>query len=243
MARFIGVLLVGLLLPFITQAQLSTTDIRHAASCGPYPVYLGLGWGHTWEYSELETIITQFAPVEEKKRLNGLNGFLGVSLIPEGSSVSWLVEASFHHLDRKLRNSQGVMTLEARQLGLSGGMRWVFAPLFVVQGQLGTVVYHRKNYHFNDGTAIQSVVIKQDDAWFNELTTKIRIALLDPAGTEGGIGFYVEVAQNWLHKTGSASELEKSIQLFNPQFEGAPPAKRNYRQFSVGIIIPVGLRF
>ena len=227
---------------YCSWAQLTTSDIRHAASCGPYPLYLGIGWGHTWKYSELETIINELGPSEEKNRLNGLNGFVGVSLIPEDSKVSWLVETSFHHFDRKLRNDLGTFTLSARQLSLSGGMRWVLAPLFVIQGQFGTVVYHRKNYHFNDGNSVTSLIIKQDDAWFNEVTSKIRIALLDPAGTEGGIGFYVEVAQNWIHKSGANGELETAIQLFNPQFEGAPPAKRNYRQFSVGLIIPLGLR-
>lgn len=243
MNRFIPLILMAV--SFNTAvAQLSTTEFRDAASCGPYPVYIGVGWGQSWQYNDLERISEAFLSNESMRhRIRGVNTMLGVSLIPKGSTVSYFLEADFHAYGRTMKNDAGRFNLTIRQFSFGGGMRYVFAPLIVVQAQLGSIFLHQRNYQYKTSQTTLLIPIKQDSKPFNEFTAKVRIGLLDPAGTEGGIGFYVEAGYNWLNKSGREQEIRDAIRLFDPEFDISMDSGRQYGYLSFGILIPVALRF
>lgn len=222
--------------------QLSSTEFRDASSCGPYPLYFGVGWGNSWQMSEVETISSAFFNEHDPRhRVLGVNGMVGASIIPKDSKVSYFVETNFHFYSRNMRGDLGRFTMSMNQWTLGGGVRYVFAPLFVIQGQVGAVLLHNRIYNYRDDAKI--LEIHEDDKRFNEWTAKVRLSLLDPAGTEGGLGFFVEWGYNWLHKDGSESEVSDAIKLFDEDFDQTISSNRRYGYFSAGLIIPIALRY
>ena len=237
-------ILVGILMlfPLLSRGQLSTSEFRDAASCGPYPLYFGVGYGHSWQMAEVEEISAAFFQNQKvRHRLLGVNGMVGASIIPKDSKVSYFVEVNFHVYSRNMRGELGRFTMSMDQLSLGGGVRYVIAPLFVIQGQVGSILLHNRKYNYRDASTL--IEIHEDKNHFNEYTAKVRLSLLDPAGTEGGLGFYVEWGYNWLHKEGRESEVSDAVKMFDPGFDREISSTRRYGYFSAGIIVPFALRY
>ena len=79
---------------------------------------------------------------------------VGASIIPKDSKVSYFVEVNFHVYSRNMRGDLGRFTMSMDQLSLGGGVRYVIAPLFVIQGQVGSVLLHNRKYNYRDAATL-----------------------------------------------------------------------------------------
>lgn len=243
-----SILIPLLLLTSGVLAQYSTSDIRDAGSLGPYPFYVGVGYMGSLANSNLEALSSEFVSYygdgNTMEKLRGIQILAGASIIPEDSRIAFLVEGKANFLARKVKASGNYFTLSSRQASITAGMRWVLIPQFltVLQVQAGPVLYYAKDYDFNiDGT--WSRVSRPHD-WnnlFKEWHALVRISIMDPAGTEGGWGLFVEWGYNYIQDDDEA-ELGDAIRVFNPGYTGQPDDKSSYGYFSAGILLPIAVR-
>jgi len=224
-------------------AQLSSTDIKDASTTGPFPLYFGLGFANSFRNQDLVDVGKVFHAFHNsnrrvRTRLYGLNAMAGFSLIPENSAVSYVVELRYLWLKRPMTAQGNEFFLEKHQTSLGFGVRYALFP-FVVQLQAGPILRHFRYYSFEvDGEKTFS----QFQSKLNGINSLIRIALLDPAGTEGGIGFYFEAGYNFTGFLENNNELSLAIQSFDPLYSTDLDSNNRYGYLSLGIILPIAIK-
>ncbi|MBL0744123.1 hypothetical protein [Chryseolinea lacunae] len=222
-------------------AQHSSEDFKDAAGCGPFPLYIGLGYA-TSRYNDVGTVGEQFlakyGPGKVKHNLRGANAVFGTTIIPTKwtKPVSFLLEGKYLWLTRETQGVNSSFNMISSQLSLGGGFRYAAFP-FVLQAQYQRILFSRQDFDFNlDG------VRKAIDVSSGGNMVLLRLSFLDPAGSDGGFGVFIEYGAVFLDQRKNGQQLTTVINTFNETFNEPVDCTGNYRFLSFGILVPLALR-
>lgn len=225
-------------------AQHSSSDFKDAATTGPFPLYIGLGYANSFRNQDLVDVGRAFSAFytngldNPRTRMYGMYAFAGFSFIPKDWPISLVLEVKHLFLRRTFRVDPGTFVLTSNQTTLGLGLRWALFPL-VVQAQFGPILRYDRNYNFRLATSERSFKRSSGSQGWSGL---VRIGILDPAGTEGGLGMYVEAGFNWLGKDDSNREITGAIRAFDNTYAEVRDGKGRYGYLSVGLLLPIAIR-
>ena len=132
------------------------------------------------------------------------------------------------------------MTMNQLSVGL--GVRWAMFPI-VLQVQAGPILSYREEFEtfLGAGSTTSRITNKSNPAFgFNGFSGIFRLGILDPTGTEGGLGFYIEVGY---HAPKTIDNIDEVIMTFDPQYVAVDERESSYAQFSVGFLLPIAVKF
>jgi hypothetical protein len=224
-------------------AQHTSTDFKDAVSTGPFPLYIGVGYANSFRNQDFFDVGKEFTKYYQSNkdpftRLYGILVFTGFSYIPENAKISLGVEVKYLWLTRAMNVGDNRFELTSQQTYLGVGVRRAFFPL-VVQIQGGPILNYNRTYRFDLGQEKRSINSHADAiaGWSGLL----RIGILDPAGTEGGLGIYFETGFNWLTKQND-SQVSEAIRVFNDTYSGDDDSIGRYGYLSIGLLLPIAIR-
>lgn len=256
-----GLLLFGWIcfMPSI-RAQLSSRDIRQAAGKGPYPLYINYQYVFPCcqdLFKEFRDVYVQEKYVKDKKMLNGFEANLGIMLndrhflgIRNWRVNSVMIEAGYRFLFRNLTGDHPIrLHLQEEVFSIRLGTR--YNPLYPVttQLQIGPSLYNfyvATEYDDNNGASLKyrfgnGALERNRDKRKTcaGLDLRGRLMFLDPAGTEGGIGFYFDYRYQFTFGKRDFNGL------FNDLLPGVEPVRIsknwNYGAFSIGVVASLAL--
>lgn len=241
--KFIATTLAVLcLLSTVVRSQHTSEDFKDAAGCGPFPLYIGLGYT-TSKYSDFSTVGREFVnfydpEAKVKRNMRGANAIFGATVIPKKWPYwfSLVLEGKYVWIFRQLTASSNTYDMVSNQLSLGGGLRYSTFP-FVFQVQYQRVLYSRQSFNFDIGGIEKAVDISSGG---NMLLA--RASVLDPAGSDGGFGVFFEYGCVFLERPKENEQLTGVIRAFNESFSASEHCTRGYRYFSIGVIVPLALR-
>lgn len=222
-------------------AQHSSEDFKDAAGCGPFPLYIGVGYA-TSHNNDLGTVGEQFVekygPGKVKHNLRGANAVFGTTIIPTKwtKSVSFLLEGKYLWLTRETQGANSSFNMISSQLSLGGGFRYAAFP-FVLQAQYQRVLFSRQDFNFNLDGVRKAIDVSSGGNMF-----LARISILDPAGSDGGFGVFIEYGAVFLDQRKNGQQLTTVINTFNETFTERVDCTGSYRYLSFGILVPLALR-
>jgi len=223
-------------------AQHTSSDFKDAVATGPFPLYFGVGYANSFRNQDFYDVGKEFASyynaeTNPSTRLYGLLLFTGFSYIPENAKVSLGIEVKHLWLTRTMHIDDRWFKLTSQQTSFGLGIRRAFFPI-VVQIQGSVILNYKRTYEFDLGADEKSVDFKSPFCGWNTL---LRIGILDPAGTEGGLGVYFETGFNWLTKNNN-DQLTQAIQLFNDGYSESSDSIGRYGYISFGLLLPIAIR-
>lgn len=223
-------------------AQHTSTDFKDAVSTGPFPLYIGVGYANSFRNQDFFDVGKQFAKYNQSTkdpftRLYGILVFAGFSYIPENAKVSLGVEVKYLRLQREMNVDDSQFGFTSQQTYIGIGVRRAFFPI-VLQIQGGPILNYDRTYRFDMPSGRRSVNINSPFGGFGGL---IRIGILDPAGTEGGLGVYFESGFNWLTKN-NGNQISRAIQVFDSTYDINSGSIGRYGYLSVGLLLPIAIR-
>jgi len=229
-------------------AQYSSSDLRDAAACGPYPLYVYAGYTNTFQNQNLKEMsqefMAQFGKGDAAKKLHGIQLGFGGSLIQEDSRFSYSIEGKYMYLQNQVPAGENYFNMVTNQAALTFGMRWVALPQFlgVLHVQAGPILYSSTKYDFSIDDKLSTVRIHSSPSTFgHEWQFLARLSLMDPAGTEGGWGLFVELGYN-LRVNDPGNTFTDAVHEFNPSYDKTTKIKTDYLYISYGITLPLALR-
>jgi hypothetical protein len=237
------IILLPLLMSALAHAQLSSTDIKDASTTGPFPIYVGLGFANSFRNQDLVDLgnaVYNYSNFDgnKKTRLYGIHAMIGVSIIPENSPLSLVCELRYIGLKRTVNANDNQFSLEKNQFNFGLGIRYAFFPV-IVQAQAGPVIRHNRYYTFDVDGQRRSNQVR---SWLDGVNVLARLTILDPAGTEGGPGFYIEAGYNISCFRKRNDELGAAIRTYDRDFNAAKDANNRYGYLAFGIVVPLAVR-
>jgi hypothetical protein len=222
-------------------AQHNSSDFKDAATTGPFPLYLGVGFSNSLTNSDFRTVGREFLSGtghHAKNRLYGLHVAAGCVIAREEWKFTFVGEVRHLLLARFQRASDTdyfVMRINQTSLGVGG--RFAAYP-FVLQAQVGPILRYSRDYDFKLGDTKTRLTNATSLKGVNSL---FRLGILDPAGTEGGPGMYFEFGYNFIRQ-GKNDELSRAIRKFDEDYTPESSAKRRYGYLAFGLILPIAIR-
>jgi hypothetical protein len=236
-----------LTLPFLLamrllSAQHTSENFKDAAGCGPFPLYISAGYT-TSNYDDLTTVgnefVSSFDPqARSKHNLRGVNAMFGSTVIPNRWpwKITLAVEGKYLLLYREIHAGGNTFAMTNSQLSLGAGLRYAVFPV-VLQAHYQQIVFSRQNYNFNiNGTRKATTISSGGSVVF------ARLSLLDPAGSDGGWGFFLEYGQVFLNHNRHNESLTNVVKTFHETFEGSRNSSSHYGFFSIGFTVPLAVR-
>jgi len=223
-------------------AQHNSTDFKDAATTGPFPIYLGVGFANSFrnqDFVDVGKAFYDFNNVDARvlTRMYGIQLFAGASIVQEGWPFSLVGEVRHLLLTRTEKANSDYFIIRSNQTTLGLGIRYAKFPL-VGQFQFGPVLKYTRDYDFELASVERRFRHQPNFAGWSGL---VRISILDPAGTEGGLGIYIESGFNFIN-AGNNDDITKAIQVFQEDFTDPRKAKRRYGYLSFGILLPIAIR-
>jgi len=224
-------------------AQHSSSDFKDAATTGPFPLYFGGGYANSFRNQDLVDVSKHFAKhysgdYDYITRLYGIYALAGTSIIPKNWPLSFGLEVKHLWLHRSMRVADQQFKLISNQTSLCVGIRFATFPI-VWQLQGGPVLGYGRNYKFRIPGEVKTFNFKSGtQGW----TLSARAGILDPAGTEGGLGLYLEAGMTWLNRNPHNDEIANAIRTYDPTFNTTQNSIGRYGYFSVGVLLPVAIR-
>lgn len=236
-------------------AQLSSRDIRHASGKGPYPIYVNVLGSSLNAASSFGNLIddymatkgqSYYPSLKERSHLWGIEGNLGVIIntnhfmgITNFRINRLSLEFGYRYLHRDLHDDTGFQPLHMREdvasyrIGIRGNILY---PL-TYQLQAGPVLYHRTEVM----DSLVHVVQLQTGAFPAGWDFRGRLMLFDPAGTAGGLGGFLEIRYLLTTRGRDFSEVYEVV--LGDKSSKAVHERWNYVSWSVGIVVPLALRW
>ena len=247
MHRIITILLLSIAVG--AEAQVSSSTYRDASGGGPYPFYLGVGYTFTSNHRDYEALKNAFQEYSNRgfdgnERLRGVEVLGGFTYKPEGSKFpGWpiVLEFRYRYLTRKTRAEDMSLRMTVNQLSAGLGARYAAFP-FVFQLQVGPILSYKEEFEISPGAGAseQRIINKSNPSFgFNGISTIFRLGILDPAGTEGGLGLYVEVGH---HAPKSTENLAQVMTTLDPQHDTLIERESSYWQLSAGLLLPIAIK-
>ncbi len=208
MKKVIYLLLISVTLGFThtSFSQLTSEEIRDATAAGPYPLYVTLQFARSATMSDFKNLSKEFNRISpnssnDKKVLRGIEGNLGFTI-----NEKWLqnvyLEGGYQLLHRKLKDDAFSINVTNQVASLRYGVRRrIFYPL-TFQFQVGPILYRRQTFTL-DSMAFSATPSLRRVFFTDKISFKDgihipgwegrgRLVLLDPVGTSGGLGFFIE---------------------------------------------------
>lgn len=244
-----SILVFLLFVASVCKAQVTSSTYRDASGGGPYPFYIGVGYANTSIHDDYKRINNAFhennnAAFDNKNRLRGVEVLAGFSFKPEGSKfppIPIVVEFRYMHLTKNTKVDDMSFSMAINQLSAGLGVRYAMFPI-VVQIQAGPILSYREEFatSLRGGSAKRRITNKSNPAFgFNGFSGIFRVGILDPAGTEGGLGFYIEIGY---HAPKTTNNIDQVIMTFDPQYDSIEERKSSYTQFSAGFLFPLAIK-
>ena len=240
-------------------AQISSMDIRHADTNGPYPIYLGLqiAYAHNKKlFSGFTEAYSEEFHLRNKSRLHGFETNIGV-VINERHFLgikNWLVrgfavELGYRYLFRNLSNEgPRRLHLQEETISLRLCKRDNIVYPLTYQIQTGPTFYNFYSVRQDTGPNASAIRERVGYGLFEpspELRKFIsgwdlrgRLMLFDPAGTSGGVGYYLEYRCLWTFGKRDLNSLYETFLGYTHHEE----KKWDYQSFAIGIIVPIAIR-
>jgi hypothetical protein len=221
--------------------QHNSSDFKDAATTGPFPLYLGVGFSNSLTNSDFRTVGREFLSGtghHAKNRLYGFHLTAGCVIAREEWKVTFVGEVRHLLLARSQRaNDTDYFVMRMNQTSLGFGTRYAAYP-FVLQAQVGPILRYSRDYDFKLGDTKTRLT---NETKFKGISSLFRLGILDPAGTEGGPGMYFEFGYNFIRE-GNNDELSRAIRKFDEDYAATSPAKRRYGYLAFGLILPIAIR-
>lgn len=223
-------------------AQHTSTDFKDAVSTGPFPLYIGVGYANSFRNQDFFDVGKEFARYNQSSkdpftRLYGILVFAGFSYIPENAKISLGVEVKYLRLQREMNVDDSQFGFTSQQTYIGIGVRRAFFPI-VLQIQAGPILNYDRTYRFDLPSGRKSFNM---NAPFSGVGGLVRIGILDPAGTEGGLGIYFESGFNWLTKEND-NQIGRAIRVFDSGYVENPDSIGRYGYLSFGLLLPIAIR-
>jgi hypothetical protein len=223
-------------------AQHNSTDFKDAATTGPFPIYFGVGFANSFRNQDFINVGRAFyefnnIDLRVRTRMYGINIFAGASIVQEGWPISIVTEVRHLLLTRTVNANADYFTMRSNQTTFGLGVRYAKFPI-VLQLQAGPVLMYKRDYDFGLDNSKRRF---RHHPGFAGWGTLFRISILDPAGTEGGLGIFIETGFNFI-RAGNNDDITKAIQMFQEDFAVSREAKRRYGYLSAGILLPIAIR-
>lgn len=256
------VLLLPLLQAFWCLAQTgSALTSRRATTSGSYPIYLGGGFStvasnirEIQRISSIDPLPAHFRRAGGRFRPCGMALKLGVvvsrgrnyfSRLPKLLQAPNLVFESDINIYTKgldARNG-GTLIFHLESVSVRAGVRHRLYYPFVAQITIGPLVYQYTSMFLNlTGERFKGETSSVPQAFgFKGMEYRLRLSVIDPAGTGGGWGFYFEYQ--------FADFNEKTIDHLGPIHEKAgrlgytSKPVLDFHAVNIGIIVPLALPF
>lgn len=227
-------------------SQHTSEDFKDAAGCGPFPIYIGAGWV-TSQFHDFNTVGRSFNDFYDPgkkagKALHGIHANIGAPIIGKDNykkkrfPFSFGLEAKHILLMAETSAAGNSFRMISNQFSAGLGMRFAAFP-FMLQAQYQQIITSRQNYLFKIDNERRQVDVASGGSMILG-----RISFLDPAGSDGGFGVFVEYGLVRLLKPKDNALLTEAIQMFNNAFDGTENCARGYQYFTVGITVPLALR-
>lgn len=240
-----GCLIQFLLLGMVVslQAQHTSEDFKDAAACGPFPIYVGLAYT-TSKNLNFADVAERFMDYYEddahpKKWVRGIYGVLGSPIIPKRWKlpVSVAVEVKYYWSRRNQDAGDIFFRYNSQQIAAGLGIRYAPFP-FVIQGSVAATFFSQTDFIFDDNASRKTLGFNS-----NSIIGSLRVTLLDPAGSDGGVGYFVEFGGSCI--VGGMNETEAQSRIIR-LFDAAYDAQHDYHSNSVylgfGIVVPLAIR-
>ena len=244
-------------------AQLTSSDIRQASGKGPYPIYITgqtiLGRSNNL-FSDFVTAYSTQYDMPNKKYFNGLEGSMGIVINDQhflglkGWKVrGFAVEIGYRSLFQNINNDEHTRQLFIQEelVSFRIGKRFNILYPLTLQVQAGPTFYNfytvRESTKSNGittstlvryGSRLFQGKTQSQQKFIPGLDTRIRFAFFDPAGTAGGLGFYLEYT--YIH-TFAKRDLQDLYKTFFDRIE-SDPQTWEYGSLTLGLVVPLALR-
>jgi hypothetical protein len=239
-------------------AQLSSDEIRHASGKGPFPIYFSVQLGRTPDKNTFKDFANAYAQkfdLDSKNGLHTVEANIGFVInedhflwIPNFELHRVLIEAGYRHSWRNLsKPNERWIHLQEEVFSLRIGMRGNIIYPITYQIQAGPTFHNfssvREVLDF-DGSSkrlrIGSGLFERlgNRQFPSGLDMRARLMFLDPSGTDGGAGFYVEY--RCLITRG-----KRDLTRFYETFIGDSVSdikSWNYSSVTIGLVIPFAFR-
>lgn len=240
-------------------AQISSMDIRHADTNGPYPIYLGIQLAYVNNnrlFSGFTKSYSSEYDMRSKSMLHGFETNIGV-VINERHFLgikNWLVrgfavEMGYRYLFRNLSNGgPRRLHLQEETISLRLCKRDNIVYPLTYQIQTGPTFYNfysvRENKHPDSSAVRERVGFGMFETspklrkFISGWDLRARLMLFDPAGTSGGVGYYLEYRCLWTFGKRDLNSLYETYLGYSQHEE----KKWDYQSFAIGIVVPLAIR-
>lgn len=257
---------VGLIISQTCIAQLSSDAIRHASGKGPYPIYLtvqGVLASAKNTFHDFSVAYGQEYGYNKITVLGGYEANLGVAInedhflwIPNWRLKRASVEVGYRHLfhNAKVTGKDKVQRLHLQEevFSFRVGMRGNLIYPVTYQLQTGPTIHNVivvkesggpdepfKREQLGSGLFENNSIKKFPWGW----DARVRLMVLDPVGTDGGMGFFFEYRYLWTF--GGEKKGKRNLRPLYKEF-GLPLIDDlqswDYSSFSFGLIVPFAVR-
>ncbi|MGI9543896.1 MAG: hypothetical protein ACR2MX_11590 [Cyclobacteriaceae bacterium] len=227
-------------LPLFTSAQSESSGYKDISPNGPYPIYIGIGGVSNISNSDLKRLQPESNGNVDKTALYGIEAKVGFSFAEKpqlfSKQLRLILEARYQSqsrsLDNNLRFAQSYFTT-----GI--GSRWQ-APIFplMVHAQFGVIFRYQERLIVTDDQGSMSVPRRVTNLSLKNNSVDgfygtVRLVLLDPIGTSGGLGYYLKF---------DVLRISKHPSFNTDASLSSVPTRDWQAAFSVGVIVPLTVR-
>lgn len=243
------------------KAQFSATDMRKTSGSGPFPIYGNAQWMFPGAGNLFSNFVDDYTSVRGGNVHDYLHGFeLNVGIVINDHHFLGLknlkirglsVEAGYRYLFRNIHTDFAQrLHLQEESVSIRLGYRICILYPVTAQIQTGPTIYNFLSVNeINDQTG-ETLRYRDGYGTFERINSRKdfpcgweirgRIMLFDPAGTEGGLGFYIEYRYLWTRLSRNLSGLYETIIPVIPI--SVTSQSWDYGMLSLGVVVPFAKR-
>ena len=261
MSRIIIIIIVRLLVINDAKGQFTATDIRNASGCGPFPIYLNAqllipGAGNL--FGEFVDEYTNQNGGKSKEYLHGFEFNTGIVInddhlfgIKNLKIKGLSFEMGYRYMYRNIISDLDErLHLQEESVSLRLGYRLCILYPITLQVQTGPTIYNFLSVNETNDLSGEFLRYREGYGLFERVDDRSdfpsgweirgRVVLFDPAGTEGGLGVYIEYRYLW---TKGSRNLKGLYDIILPELDKVTSSQPwDYGMFSLGVVTPLAKR-
>lgn len=236
-----SILLICFTLSSVT-AQESTEDMRDASPNGPFPIYVDLSYVRSSSMEDFKKF-SDLIDSDDRKIMRGFEANIGVAIHEDRPFFLKNLYLEFGY--KKLyRNPSNTVKYKKEFFTGAVGCRWtIFYPL-TAHFRLGPIIRVSDNFDFDGVLENRKINIaynsfKKDKPLFPGWHGKVKLMFLDPIGTSGGIGYFIQWQFFYIDSAFRPNYndfLEPPLPQSNIKVDGF------FSTTSLGVVIPFTIR-
>lgn len=238
-----------LLTPLTGKGQFTTSTERDINSAGPFPVYITLQGIKSASFDDFRSLSQQYSIInntESYKNIWGGEGTIGFAINEKSPFKNIYVEPfCFRYLKRSIKNGEEKLAYLNQSTSLRiGWRRNIYFPV-TIHPQFGLIYFRQLITRIDNknplipGVREESVKLFSDNWKLPGIDWKVRLNFLDPIGSSGGAGVYIEYYGAYYFDR-IAIPVGKLVTGTEPDqvIEG----DKVIQSFSFGVIVPLAVR-